>query len=116
MTTASNNGATRATCLVMEGQSVMFTKDTPIGHAPRVAVIPSGTTVTAWLRDNARHGATLVTRNGVTVAEIGHAVRMKDSDGRMTRPYFATEVTEADTLARFARVNIAREITKAYEG
>lgn len=94
----------------------MFTKDKPLHHAPRVAVIPQGVTVTAWLRDNARHGATMVTRNGVTVAEIGHATRMVDSDGRTTYNYFAPETTTDDIVARFARKNIAQATQDNYDG
>lgn len=94
----------------------MFKKDTPVHHAPRAAVIPQGVTVTAWLRDNARHGAMLVTRDGVTVAEIGHATRMVDSDGRTTYNYFAPETTTEDTVARFARVNIQQATQDNYDG
>lgn len=70
--------------------------DQPVNHAP-ASVWPQPTNVTAYLRDNARHGATLVTRNGVSVVETGHAVKMTDADGRITAPLFAPT---ADTLAR----------------
>lgn len=42
-------------------------------HTPS-SVWPQPTNVTAYLRDNAQHGATLVTRNGVSVVETGHTV------------------------------------------
>lgn len=70
-------------------------KDQPIDHAP-ASVIPQPTNRTAYLRDNARHGATLVTRNGVSIVETGHAVAMRDADGRVTSPLFQST---ADTLA-----------------
>ena len=42
-------------------------------HKP-VRVEPQPTNLVAYLRDNARNGATLVTRNGVSVMETGHKV------------------------------------------
>lgn len=42
-------------------------------HTP-ACVLPQPTNVVAYLRDNAQHGATLVTRNGVSVVETGHSV------------------------------------------
>lgn len=42
-------------------------------HTP-ACVLPQPTNIVAYLRDNAKHGATLVTRNGVSVVETGHKV------------------------------------------
>jgi hypothetical protein len=69
MTTASTNGATRATRRVVRGNEM----STNTEHTPS-SVWPQPTSITAYLRDNARHGATLVTRNGISVVETGHAV------------------------------------------
>lgn len=77
-------------------------KDQPIDHAP-ASVYPQPTNRTAYLRDNARYGATLVTRNGVSIVETGHAVKMTDADGRITAPLFAPT---ADTLARKFRASV----------
>jgi hypothetical protein len=42
-------------------------------HTPS-SVWPQPTNIVAYLRDNAKNGATLVTRNGVSVVETGHKV------------------------------------------
>lgn len=45
---------------------------------------------TAWLRDNARHGATLITKAGTTRAYLGVKVTYTDPDrGTEQRPLFA---------------------------
>lgn len=109
MATASNNGATRATRRATKGNTMSTNtnrgrseKDQPVDHAP-ASVFPQPTNVTAYLRDNARYGATLVTRNGVSIVETGHAVKMTDADGRVTAPLFAPT---ADTLARKFRASV----------
>jgi len=68
-TTATTVTARRAHSLT-KGTTEMstYTEHTP------ACVLPQPTNVVAYLRDNAQHGATLVTRNGVSVVETGHSV------------------------------------------
>jgi len=69
-------------------------KDTPVNHAPYTVAIPSGMTENAWLIRLARKGATIVTlANGERVAQLGHAVRMIEANGKSTWPTFAPRAT-----------------------
>jgi len=119
MTTASNNGANRATRRVMEGMTVntMTNRgrreyDTPIDHAPS-SVWPQPDNVTAYLRDNARHGATLVTRNGVSIVETGHATTMRTLDGGETVAAFAPSFMAREYVAS---VNMRQATQDAWDG
>lgn len=58
-------------------------------HTP-ASVWPQPVNVTAYLRDNARHGATLVTRNGVSVVETGHKVNRYNAQPPKRLTYRAT--------------------------
>lgn len=58
-------------------------------HTPS-CVLPQPTNTTAYLRDNARHGATLVTRNGVSVMETGHKVNRYMAQPPKSLAYRAT--------------------------
>ncbi len=98
MTTASTNGANASLAVVTEkgntvntqGKLVRVRKDKPVNHAPITVVIPSGMTENAFLIRLARKGATIVTRaNGERVAQVGHAVRMVEANGKSTWPTFA---------------------------
>lgn len=52
---------------------------------------------TAWLRDNARKGAMLYTRDGVTVALINTKTTYTDPDtGKEQHPLFAPTATSLD--------------------
>lgn len=103
MTTASNNGATRATRLVTEKVHDMLTtefrimkhkKVMPVNHAPYTVTIPSTMSEIAWLVRLARKGATMYTVNGVRVAQVGHATRMTD-----TYPLFpSTKITRSGSV------------------
>lgn len=47
---------------------------------------------TAWLIDNARKGAVIITKNGERNAFIGHALTLNDPVfGRTSRPVFADD-------------------------
>lgn len=105
MTTASNNGtqSREPLAVVVEKVNVMLTtewkmlkskKDKPVNHAPYTVAIPSGMTEQAWLIRLARKGATmLTTANGERVAQLGHAVRMVEANGKSTWPTFAPRAT-----------------------
>ena len=71
-------------------------KDKPVNHAPVTVAIPSTMSETAWLIRLARKGATIVTlANGERVAQLGHAVRMVEANGKSTWPTFAPRATRA---------------------
>jgi hypothetical protein len=83
MTTASTNGATRATRRVMEGQDMLTTTASEFrwlnDNRYRVAMPENET---RWLRQNARHGATIVTdANGIRTAYVGLPTKWSDRDG-----------------------------------
>ena len=48
---------------------------------------------TAWLRENARKGAVIITRNGERNAYTGHALTLTDSRGTTLRPVFESRDT-----------------------
>lgn len=100
MATTSNNGtqSREPLAVVTEKVHAMSTnwkmtkpkKDKPVNHAPYTVSIPSGMTENAWLIRLARKGATIVTlANGERVAQLGHAVRMIEANGKSTYPTFA---------------------------
>lgn len=48
---------------------------------------------TAWLRENARKGAVIITRNGERNAYTGHALTLTDSGRRTLSPVFESRGT-----------------------
>lgn len=117
MTTASHNGAQRATCVVTERVTMLTTqkqkKDAPVAHAPRRVTIPSGMSETAFLRRLAHRGAVIVTdASGNRRAEIGHATRMVDTNGAYTYPTFAPRAHREFV----ASVNMRQATQDAWDG
>lgn len=47
----------------------------------------------AWLRENARKGAVIITRNGERNAYTGHALTLTDSTGTTLPPVFESQGT-----------------------
>lgn len=84
MTTASTNGATRATRRFMKEGNDMLTSTASEfrwlnDNRYRVA-LPENET--RWLRQNARHGATIITdANGIRTAYVGLPTKWSDRDG-----------------------------------
>ena len=84
-------------------------KDRPVNHAPRTVTIPSTMSETAWLIRLARKGATIVTlANGERVAQLGHAVRMIEANGRSTWPTFPSK--RAITYGSVSGVSVTRAL------
>lgn len=84
-------------------------KDTPVNHAPYTVAIPSGMTENAWLIRLARKGATIVTlANGERVAQLGHAVRMIEANGKSTWPTFPSK--RSITYGAVSGVSVTRAL------
>ena len=66
-------------------------------HDYALAVVGTPDNATAWLRDNARHGAMKYTRNGDTFYVTGAPVVYVDADGRRNFPTFALNTRNART-------------------
>lgn len=118
MTTASSNGATRATRVVTERVTMLTTKknkkDAPVAHAPYRVTIPSGMSETAFLRRLAHRGAVIVTdASGNRRAEIGHATRMRDVNGAYTIPAYAPRAHRSVVVPRGVNVSRALGLSNA---